>query len=201
MREFMRISAILLGAGESRRFGLNKLRLPWGKKTVLEKCLHTLIRSKVDEVVLVLNEKMGEGKDGFRQRKVKIVFNPDYRKGMSTSIHYGLRAIHPKTQGVLIALADQPNLKTSTINALLRHFQEGGKGILIPSYFGRRGHPVLFHRRYFQDLLKLKGDVGGRSIIKKNEEDVKTVPTTSKGVIQDIDTWKDYENLKESCSF
>ncbi len=196
----MKISAILLGAGESKRFGVNKLQLPWGKKTILEKCLHTFLRSKVDEVILVLNEKMKGVGSPLTHPKLKIVLNPEYRKGMSASIHSGLHTLHSKTQGILIGLGDQPNLKTRTINALLRRFQKGRKGIVVPCYSGRMGHPVLFHRKYFNELLKLKGDRGGRSIIKKNKEDVWFMPTTSKGVIQDIDTWEDYRTLQRECS-
>ncbi len=194
----MKVSAILLGAGESKRFGVNKLKLSWGKKTILEKCLHTFLRSKVEEVVLVLNEKMKEMEHRLTHRRVKIVYNPEYQKGMGKSIYYGIQAIHPKSEGVFIALGDQPNLKASTINALLRHFRQGEKGIVVPFYSGRKGHPVLFHRKYFQALSKLKGDTGGRSIINKNERDVEMVVTTSKGVIQDIDTWEDYQTLKNA---
>ncbi len=200
MRESIKVSAILLGAGESKRLGINKLQLPWGKKTILEKCLQTFLRSKVKEVVVVLNEKLREMETRLKQKRVKIIFNPEYRKGMSASIHYGLRVIHPKSQGVLIALGDQPNLNTKTINALIHHFQQSKKGIIVPSYLGKMGHPVLFHRKYFNDLFTLDGDRGGKSIIKKNEIDVEIVSTTSKGVIQDIDTWEDYQTLKRSCS-
>lgn len=196
----MKVSVILLGAGESKRLGVNKLQLPWGKKTILEKCLQTFLHSKVHEVVLVLNEKLRGMETRLKQKRVKIIFNPDYRKGMSTSIYHGLRVIHPKSQGVLIALGDQPNLNTRTVNSLIYHFQRSKKGIIVPAYLGKMGHPVLFHRKYFKDLLTLDGDRGGRSIIKKNERDVEIVSTTSKGVIQDVDTWEDYQTLKKYCS-
>lgn len=193
----MKISAILLGAGESKRMGENKLDLPWGKKTVLEKCLQTLIRSEVTEIVLVLNEKMKNKVNVLRNKKVKIVFNPDYRKGMSTSILHGLKVIDPRSQGILIALGDQPALKTRTINAIVLRFREEGKGIIVPTFQGKWGHPVLFHRRYYKDLLKLKGDIGGKSLVQKNLSDVLMLPLKSRGIIQDIDNWKNYYEMKE----
>jgi len=188
----LKISAILLGAGESKRMGVDKLYLPWGRKTVLEHCLETLLKSEVKEVVVVLGHRDKMPKNLSRNRKVKTVGNPLFRKGMSTSIRRGLRMIHPYSQGVLIALGDQPYLKTRTINALIRVFSERKKGIILPSFRGRIGHPVIFSMKYKKELLGLKGDVGGRSIIERHSEDVRKVPIKSAGVVKDIDTWQDY---------
>ncbi len=191
------ISAILLAAGESKRMGANKLTLPWGKKTVLEKTFENLIRSKVKEIVVVLNKRMKEEvKKYLNRRKVKVVFNPYYKRGMSSSIKYGLRFIDPKTTGILIGLGDQPLIKTKTVNTLIRKFVQSKKGIVLPSFEGQRGNPVIFHKRYLNELLKLRGDTGGRSIVKRYPEDTLVVPVRSKGVIKDVDTWKDYLNLK-----
>jgi molybdenum cofactor cytidylyltransferase len=187
-----KISAILLGAGESKRMGVDKLSLPWGKKTVFEHCLENLLKSKVKEVIVVLGPKDQRLKGLSQSRKVKVVVNPLFRKGMSTSIRRGLQLMHPRCQGILIALGDQPYLKTRTINALIRAFDPGKEGIVIPSFQGRMGHPVIFHHRYKKALLNLKGDVGGRSIVQKHPDDVRRVPVKSEGVVKDIDTWQDY---------
>ncbi len=186
------ISAILLGAGESKRMGVNKLSLPWGRKTILEHCFETLLRSKVQEVVIVLSHRNKEIKNLFQGPKVKVVVNPYSKRGMSTSIRKGLEAIHPRSDGILVALGDQPFLKRRTINALIRAFDQGREGIIIPSFQGKNGHPVIFHRRYKKELLNLKGDVGGRSVIEKHPEDVRVVPIKSQGVVKDVDTWQDY---------
>src|SRR5512135_145144 len=107
-----RISAILLGAGESKRMGADKLSLPWGGKTMLERCFETLLRSEVHELIVVLSPRNKEARKVFRGRKVRIVINPRFKKGMSTSIQRGLREIRPHCRGILIALGDQPLLKT-----------------------------------------------------------------------------------------
>jgi molybdenum cofactor cytidylyltransferase len=186
------ISAVLLGAGESKRMGVNKLLLPWRRKTVLEHCFETLLQSKVQEVVIVINLRNKEIVNLFQGLKVKVIVNPYSKRGMSTSVRKGLEAIHPKCDGILIALGDQPFLKTRTINALIRAFDQGKEGIIIPSFQGRHGHPVIFHRRYKRELLNLKGDVGGRSIIERHPGDIRVVPIKSIGVVKDIDTWQDY---------
>jgi len=188
----IKISAILLGAGESKRMGVDKLSLLWGRETVLEHCLETFLKSDVNEVIVVLGPRDKRLKGLSRSRKVKAVVNPLFRKGMSTSIRRGLQTIHSNSQGILIALGDQPYLKTRTINALIRAFDQGKEEIVIPSFQGRMGHPVIFHHKYKKELLNLKGDVGGRSIVKRHPEEVRVVPVKSEGVVKDIDTWQDY---------
>ena len=190
----LRISAILLGAGKSKRMGVDKLSLPLGRKTVLEHCFEALVRSEANEVIVVLGIRNKKLKGLFRKPKVKTVVNPFFNGGMSTSIRRGLQVIHPGFHGVLIALGDQPFLKTRTINGLIHAFEKGKRGIIVPSFRGRRGTPVIFHRRYKKELLDLKGDVGGRSIIERHPEDVRLVPVKSRGVVKDIDTWQDYKN-------
>jgi molybdenum cofactor cytidylyltransferase len=191
------ISAILLGAGESKRMGFDKLSLPWGKKTVLERCFQTLLRSRVQEVVTVRGLQNKAVKNPFHGKSIKIVTNPHPAGGMSTSIRKGLRAIRPGSDGILIALGDQPFLKTRTINALIRVFDRGKERIIVPCFRGEMGHPVIFHKAYKKELMNLKGDVGGRSIIERHREDVRVVRVRSIGVVLDVDTWQDYEKWRE----
>jgi molybdenum cofactor cytidylyltransferase len=191
-----KISSILLGAGESRRMGMDKLSLPWGKETVFEHCFKTLLQSNIGELVVVLSHKNKKLNDRFQGNKVKVVVNPHPEKGMSASIRKGLQAIDPKSQGILIALGDQPLLKTRTINALINSFSPKKGDILLPSYNGMRGNPVLFDRCYRKELESLKGDVGGRPILERYSKNVRVFRTKSKGVVLDIDTWNDYKNIK-----
>lgn len=186
------ISAILLGAGESKRMGVDKLSLPFGMVTLLEKSLKNLLRSRVKEIIVVLNRSRSKMLDHLKGKRVKVVFNPYYKKGMSSSIRCGLRFTNSRSNGILIAFGDQPFLKPKTINTLIKRFYQSNKGIVLPLFRGEKGHPVIFHRRYKKELLRLKGDVGGRSIIKKFSNDVLLVPVKSNGVIKDIDTLNDY---------
>jgi molybdenum cofactor cytidylyltransferase len=186
------ISAILLGAGEGKRMGKDKLSLPLGKKTVFERSLEALVRSDVDEVLVVVREKPGDWRSRFRDKRVKFIINPDFHYGMSTSVRKGIRAMDSRSQGVLIALGDQPFLKPRTINALIRAFSRIKGGIVLPVYHGKKGHPVLFDRSFAGRLLQLEGDVGGRSVVEEHRERVVLMRTRSKAVLQDIDTWNDY---------
>jgi molybdenum cofactor cytidylyltransferase len=186
------ISAILLGAGESRRMGVNKLSLPWGSRTIFERSLHSLLQSEVDEVIVVINKKMRAFVIPLRGPKIRVLLNPFYKKGMSTSIRRGLRAIRPETRGILIALGDQPYLKPRTVNTLIHAFKRKKGEIIVPTYRGRRGHPVIFDRKYGVELSKLRGDSGARAIIEKHSEKVFRVRIKSQAVVKDIDLWEDY---------
>lgn len=189
----VKVSAILLGAGESKRMGRDKLSLPWGKKALLEHCLDTLLKSKVREVILVLSHWIPWLKNRRNEARIKVVLNPRYRGGMSTSIRKGLRALDYRSRGVLIALGDHPRLKARTINVLIQAFARGKGKIVVPSFQRKMGHPVIFHRQYERELRRLKGDVGGRSVIERHPQEVRKVRVRSEGVLRDIDTWKDYE--------
>ena len=187
-----RISAILLAAGESKRMGTNKLSLPWRRKTVLEHCLRVLLSSEVGEVWVVLNRQTWELGKRLRMPRVKLVRNPRSQEGMSTSIRKGIQAMGQKSRAVLIALGDHPLLKANTVNALIRTYVEKKGTIIVPVFRGKRGHPVLFDRRYMKELLKLKKDVGARTLLERHREEVYEVNSKSEGVVVDIDTWEEY---------
>jgi molybdenum cofactor cytidylyltransferase len=193
------ISAILLGAGESKRMKANKLSLPWGRETIFEHCFNVLLRSKAQEIIVILNpqnegmKREFEKKSASATKKVKVAFNPDYKRGMSTSIHKGLQIMDPRSEGILISLGDQPFLKTRTINVLLRSFRQGKGEIVVPSFQGTKGHPVVFHRKYEKELLRLKGDTGGKPILLKYSKQIETIPVRSEGVVKDIDTRQAYQ--------
>jgi len=187
-----RISAILLAAGESKRMGTNKLSLPWGRKTVLQRCLRVLLSSQVGEVWIVLNKQTWELGERLRGPRVKLVHNPQFKKGMSSSIRRGIQAMGQKSRAVLIALGDHPVLNVNTVNALIRAYVEKKGTIIVPVYRGKRGHPVLFDRRYGKELLKLKRDVGARALLERHRKEVYEFNSKSEGVVVDIDTWEEY---------
>jgi molybdenum cofactor cytidylyltransferase len=163
---------------------------------VFEHCLDVLLRSEAAEVIVVLNSRKKGRTAPVKEGKARVVANPYYRKGMSTSIQRGVRAVHPKSEGILVALGDQPLLRTRTINALIHAFSERRGDIIVPAFRGVWGHPVIFHRRFEKELLRLKGDVGGKSIIERHLKKTRVVRVKSEGVIRDMDTWKDYQGMK-----
>jgi len=182
------VSAIILAAGESKRMGEPKLLLRFGSSTILEQTIDNLLNSRVAEVIVVLGHRAKEMMSLIADRPVAIAVNSDYHKGMSTSIAAGLSLINDKSQGIMLALADQPLVDSQTIDRLMEAFGSHDKGITIPVNKGRRGHPVIFAIRYRSELLRLTGDIGGREIINRYPDDTLEVAVSCEGICVDIDT-------------
>jgi molybdenum cofactor cytidylyltransferase len=186
------ISAILLAAGESNRMGQPKQLLPFGQSTIVERTIDNLLNSAVSETIVVLGYRDEEIRKTIAGKPVKLVINPDYQQGMSTSIIAGLKQVDKRARAVLIALSDQPFVDSQIITSLVQAFIANKRGIIIPVYQGRRGNPVIFAIKYKGELLNLKGDVGGREIIKLHPDDVLEVAVNCEGVLLDIDTMENY---------
>ena len=188
------VSAILLAAGESKRMDKPKQLMPLGKTTILEQTIDNLLGSRVSEVIVVLGYRAEEAMKKIAVKPIKITINPAYHRGMSTSIVTGLNLVDDRAQAVMLALADQPFIDSPTINRLVEEFFSHNKGIAIPVYRGRRGHPVIFAIKYKEELLELTGDVGGRQIIRQHPDDILEVAVNSESIITDIDTTSDYQS-------
>lgn len=189
------VSAILLAAGESKRMGKPKQLMPFGRSTILEQTIDNLLNSEVSEVIVVLGYRAEEMIKTVAIKPVKVVINPAYHQGMSTSIVTGLNLVDDGAQAVMLALADQPLVDSKTMNRLIDEFFNHDKGIAIPVYQGRRGHPIIFSIKYKGELLKLKGDIGGRQIIKQHPDDVLEVAVGCESINIDINTQSDYSHL------
>lgn len=191
------ISAILLAAGKSRRMGRPKLLMPFGQSTIVEQAIDNLLGSVVDEVIVVLGHGAEEAIKTLVTKPVKLMTNPDYEQGMSTSIIAGLTLVDSQVQAVMLALGDQPLINSQTINKLVKEFYNHDKGIAIPTCQGRRGHPIIFAIKYKEKLLELRGDMGGRQIIKDHPDDILEVAVSCEGIFIDIDTVDNYHLEKK----
>jgi len=187
------ISAILLAAGESKRMGKPKQLMPFGQNTVVEQVIDNLLSSVVNEVIVVVGYRAEEVIKSIVGKPVKIAINPNYQQGMSTSIIAGLNLVDSRAQAVMLALGDQPLISSQTINRLIAEFYNHDKGIATPAYQGGRGHPIIFAIKYKEKLLELKGDIGGRQIVKDHLNDILEVAVNAGGIITDIDTISDYQ--------
>jgi len=191
------VSALLLAAGEGRRMGTLKQLLPLGGRCILEVSMESLLGARLMEVILVLGFAAEEIRSRIGTGGVKVVINPHYAQGMATSVRAGVSAVDPRAEGILIALGDQPFIPPEVIDRLIRAFEGGEKGIIVPTYRGRRGHPVIFHRRYRGELMTLQGDEGGRGVIARHLDDLLLVEVDCPGILEDID---DLEGYREGLS-
>lgn len=193
------ISAIVLAAGESKRMGKVKQLLPFAQSTVLEQVINNLLESKLDEIIVVLGYQAQKIARKIGSNHVKIVINPNFKQGMSSSIKCGLSQIDKRAEAIMIMLGDQPLIGKEIVDTLIEMFLKSNQGIIVPVYEGRRGHPIIFDVKYKSELLSLKDDIGGRKVIETHLQDILEVEVNSPGVIIDIDNKADY--LSRTCRF
>ena len=193
----MRISALVLAGGESKRFGKNKLFEEFKGKPLILWTLELVKSVEFHERIIVLNPKnlglyIQMGIDGFN-----VIVNEGYREGMASSIRVGMsRAIDSRSDAVMIFLSDMPFIKTKTILRLMNVMEENHKPIVIPRYGMKRGNPVLIRREVFHLAMGLKGDIGMRRIVENRKDLVEFVQVLDPGVRMDIDEMTDVEDLE-----
>jgi molybdenum cofactor cytidylyltransferase len=195
------LAAIILAAGKSTRMGEAKQLLRLGESTVLGQTIANVRRAAVDEVVLVL----GSSADSIRRQLpasllegIKVVVNPAYAQGMASSLRAGLTALDPLVDAALIVLADQPFVRPETLNQLGREHRRSKAQIVIPSYQGVRGNPVLLDRSVFAEIMALEGDIGCRAIFGSHTERTVKLEVEDEGILLDIDNQEDYERLRKA---
>lgn len=194
------ISAILLAAGESRRMqGAFKPLLKWGSRTVIEACIDNLKRSRVEEIIVVLGHREAEIRARLTGAGVQFAINPDYRRGMLSSIKTGFPLVSPRADGVLIALVDQPMVGPDVINPLVVSFGDYEKKISIPTYDGKHGHPIIVSREFEDEIMQLDDNEpdGLRTLIERHRHEIQEVPVASPAILEDIDSPEDYERLSK----
>lgn len=193
------IAGIILGAGEGIRMGKPKLNLPLGSKRVIEWVLEAAALSLLDKMILVIRPDDKEVLEIGERWKAEIVFNPDFKKGMSTSIQKALIELDATDQvidGFCLILGDQPFIKPEIINQLIKSFTRGKKEIVVPYYQNKRGNPVLFDIDWKEDLMNITGDTGGRVLINLYPEKVRKVNILDSSILFDIDGEEDYLKAK-----
>jgi molybdenum cofactor cytidylyltransferase len=197
----MMLSAIVLAAGMSTRMGRNKLLLDFKDKPLIAHAVDTLLRSEIDEVIVVLGHEAEKVGGKLQGRQVKLVHNPDYREGLSTSVRAGVEAVSRQADGIMIYLADQPLLEPAEVNHIVKAFTHAkavNKGIVVPFFDGQRGNPVLLDSSYREAILGVVGDVGCKDVIKRYPDKVFIVEMESDHVVRDLDNMEEYEGVLNS---
>jgi molybdenum cofactor cytidylyltransferase len=189
-----RVAAIILAAGEARRFGQPKLLMPWGAGTILQSVLRAALAAPVEPVALVLGAHAEEieASLGAEWARLQIVHNPLWQTGQSSSVRAGLAALQPSPDAALFVMADQPNITPKLIGRLIAKWQRTGALIVAPAHRDQRSSPVLFDRTLFAELMAVTGDQGGRPVIAKHLDKLTTVEVADSGLLRDIDTPEDY---------
>jgi len=185
------IAALVLAAGVSSRMGRPKQTLLLDGVPMLQRVLETFRRSHVGRIVVVLGANEDEVRKLVKFAGELVIVNPRFAEGMSSSLRIGLKRVGREADAVIIALGDQPFVLPGTIDKLVEAYENSRARIVIPTYHGRRGNPVLFDKNAFSRIARIRGDVGAKSVVLKNAADVLEVEVTDRGILVDIDTSSD----------
>jgi len=186
------LSAIILAAGESSRMGSPKALLAYGRSTFLETICRRLWEAGVDEVIVVLGARADSVRKGVALEREKVVTNSDFAKGQLSSLQCGLRAIDRRSDGALVTLVDHPFVRESTYRTLRERWKRVPDRIVVARYQGHGGHPVIFPRIVFEELMEAPLKDGARSVLKKDERRVVGVDLDDAGIVADVDAPEDY---------
>jgi len=181
--------------------GENKLSKEINGLPLITHAIKNILGSAVNEIVVVL----GYDKDVIKNiiknnKKIKFCYNKDYESGISSSIKVGLNNISKKTEAFFICLGDMPDVNQSIYNKLIKTRYnynkklklEHKKEIIIPTYEGKSGNPVLFSKFIRNQIMNISGDVGAKKIIDFNKKKILYVPLKSSGISLDFDTQEDF---------
>jgi len=184
--------AIILAAGESRRMGSPKMLLPFRGKTMIENVIANVSESKADNLMVVLGAEKESIIRLIGEMSLEYCFNESYREGMLSSVQCGFRNLPSDLSAVLVFQGDQPLITPIAIDAVIEAYLSSGKGIIIPVYKSRRGHPILIDIKYRDEIGKLSSVIGLRSLAEKFPGDVLEVDTDEPGILRDFDTYEEY---------
>lgn len=197
----MSVGAVVLAAGESARMGTPKPLLELGGETFLERILSTLARLEgLETRVVVLGHKAGEVRQGSHFHGAIPFTHRAYRRGMLSSLQAGCRTLlrrDPRLEAVLVCLVDQPMIEAETYAALLNAFQPDSDDVVIASYHGDHGHPVVLARDLVDRLLEDRTAASLKEFVEQHAEGRRYIDTDDPAVVQNVNTPEAYEALRQ----
>ena len=188
------ISCILLSAGESRRFGSPKALAPIGKNTAVEYIQNILLVSPVDEIIIVLGAHLQEIKPYvFNHKKVRFVYNKDYKLGQTSSFQAGISCISKNSAGIMLFPVDYPYISAKSLEEIIRIFKINSPPVLIPVFKGQRGHPPIFNASIKHDILNLGVQQGVNTLFTRHTP--MTVELNDAGIVKTFNTPEEFKGL------
>ena len=186
------ISAILLAAGQSKRMnGENKLTKEIQGTPLIKISVKNILLSSIGELIVVLGyqkeiiEKLIDNHE-----KIKFVFNKDFESGMASSIKVGLNHLSKNTESFFICLGDMPMVNSDIYNQLIQ--SKNNKEIIVPTYKGQQGNPILFSKSIKEKIITIQGDVGAKKILELNKNKILNVEVGNQSIKKDFNTKDDF---------
>jgi molybdenum cofactor cytidylyltransferase len=181
------LAAVILAGGESRRMGSPKALLLYNDRTFVDHLLEVTRHSKISLQRIVL----GAGAEHIRERlgldPANVVVNSDWEKGQLSSIQAAIRSLEgAPVDGILLCLVDHPLITSALVNEIVEAFYLSGKCVVLPVFQGRRGHPVIFAKTLFTELLAAPIEKGARAVVWNHPDEVEEVPTEEQGAVLNL---------------
>ena len=188
----MKINLILLAAGNSKRFNGNKLLAIYKNKPIYMYIVEKVVNLKINKIICVTQYE--EIKEALLNTNINVVMNNNSNLGVSSSIKIGIN-FDKNADGYMFMVCDQPFISIQTLNSVIDNFIKGDKGIVCVGCGNNKGNPVIFSKKYINELLSLEGDNGGKVIIKGNLNDLKIVNVDNEIELLDIDTQEEFGKI------
>ena len=187
------VSAILLAAGQSKRMnGENKLTKEIQGIPLIKHSVKNILASSIDELIIVLgHQKETIEKLINKNEKIKFVFNKDFESGIASSIKTGLNILSEKTEAFFICLGDMPMVNPNIYNQLIKSINK--KEIIVPTYKGQQGNPVLFAKSMKEKIFNISGDIGAKKILELNKDKILNLEINDQCVTKDFNTQDSFD--------
>jgi molybdenum cofactor cytidylyltransferase len=190
------LAAAILAAGESRRMGAPKALLPYHGVTFVEHLMSAARHPRVGIVRVILGAGAEDICAKLHLDSDSVVVNPDWPKGQLSSIQAAVRSLAGySTEGLLLCPVDHPLISKTLVAQLIEEFDAGGNAIVLPTFHGRRGHPIIFRSSVYEEILAASPEVGARQVVWAHRDDIAEVPTEEEGVVLNLN---DPETLKKA---
>ncbi|MGE0018680.1 MAG: NTP transferase domain-containing protein [Draconibacterium sp.] len=188
-----KVCAIVLAAGASTRMKTQKMLLPFKGKTIIETVVDNALKV-TDKVVVVLGSHKNEISEKLNGRNISLAINENYLQGMLSSVICGFQNLPENIEAALLFLGDQPQVPCEAAEIVRNEWKNSEKGIVIPTFSGKRGHPVLIETRYKNEIEKLDPEKGLRQLMEIRKNDILEVDCQYPEILRDIDTPEEYNN-------
>ena len=190
------LAAAILSAGESRRMGTPKALLPYRDSTFLQHLIEVTRHPRVSLTKIVLGAGAQVIRDTLHLDEASVVINDEWEKGQLSSIQAAVRSLaNAGTEGMILCPVDHPLVSANLVARLIEQFDSTGKLVALPTYKGRRGHPLIFRASLYDELLEASATVGARQVVWAHRDEVLEVATDEEGIILNLN---DPETLRKA---
>ncbi len=180
------LAAVILSGGASRRMGSPKALLPYQGRPFLEHLLDVARHPHIVVRRVVLGQDAEAISSQVSLTKDEIVINPDWERGQLSSIQAAIRSLPPNTDGLLLCPVDHPLISAALVGDLIEAFEKNHPAIVLPTFEGRRGHPVIFAARLYEELLSAPEDKGARAVVWAHAGEISEVTTNEEGCVLNL---------------